>query len=153
MTSTSDLREPYRNYLSSVILFHFAAADRSGLGLTDYQASSLLDLDQRMTNGQLAERLGLSAGATTRVVDRLVEFGLARRVVDPTDRRRVMIEHTGELPEELASLLGPIRRQIGELVAGLSSEQVNGLHAYFVGAAEIYGAAARMPGPQETASK
>ncbi|QVQ50888.1 MarR family transcriptional regulator [Spiractinospora alimapuensis] len=145
MTTARDLREPYRNYLASVILFHFAAAERSGLGLTDYQASSLLDLDKRMTNGQLAARLGLSAGATTRVVDRLIDFGLARRVVDPADRRRVMIEHTGELPEELASLLGPIRRQIGELVAALSEDQVDGLRSYFVGAAEIYGAAARNP--------
>ena len=45
--SEDDLRAlaaDYRRYLASVVLFHLAAADAVGLGATDYQASSILDL-------------------------------------------------------------------------------------------------------------
>lgn len=143
MSTMSDLASPYRNYLAAMVLFHFAAAESSGLGLTHYQASSLLDLEQPLTNGQLAKRLGLSPGATTRVVDRLIEMGLARRVTDPADRRRTLIEHSGELPEELTALLNPVRGQIAELVSQLSPHQLDGLRSYFLGAAQIYADATR----------
>src|SRR5699024_501874 len=86
--SDSDLIRVYRHYLASVVHFHLAAAEAAGLGPTDYQAASLLDLDGPMRAGQLAEHLGLSAGAATRVVDRLVRAGIAERTTAGEDRRR-----------------------------------------------------------------
>lgn len=47
-----------------------------------------------MTAGRLAELMRLSPPATTTVVDRLEKVGYARRVRDPDDRRRVMVEST-----------------------------------------------------------
>ena len=71
----------YRRYLASVVLFHLAP-DAVGLGATDYQASSILDLDGPMTAGQLASRLGLSTGATTRLIDRMERSCYLRRTRD-----------------------------------------------------------------------
>ncbi|OLT49273.1 hypothetical protein BJF85_09930 [Saccharomonospora sp. CUA-673] len=133
----------YRTYLAAVVRFHLAAAEAGGLGPSDYQASSLLDLDGPLTTGQLAEQLGLSPSATTRVVDRLISAGIAERVVDSADRRRTAITHTGHLPTGLSELLNHVRGPIGEAVAALSDDQREGLLAYFHAATEAYATATR----------
>lgn len=138
-----EIAATYRRYLAGVVSFHLAAAEACGLGPTDYQASSVLDLDGPMATGNLAEELALSPSATTRVVDRLIASGLARRVPDPADRRRVLVEHTGHLPAELGQILGMVRGPIGEVVDDLSGAQVRGLDRYFTEAGRIYRDAAR----------
>ena len=44
----------------------------------------------------LAARLNISKPAVTRSLDRLEELGLARRIVDPADRRSVLVQRTRE---------------------------------------------------------
>jgi DNA-binding MarR family transcriptional regulator len=44
----------------------------------------------------LAARLDISKPAVTRSLDRLEELSLARRIVDPADRRSVLIQKTRE---------------------------------------------------------
>jgi DNA-binding MarR family transcriptional regulator len=64
-----------------------------GLLLADNEA--LLNLDHsplRMT--EIAERLVLSRGGTTKVIDRLEEMGYAMRTDDPDDRRATLVEIT-----------------------------------------------------------
>lgn len=133
----------YRRYLAGVVAFHLAAAEASGLGPTDYQASSVLDLDGPMPTGELAEQLALSPSATTRVVDRLISAGLARRVPDPADRRRVKVEHTGAMPAGLGQILGLVRGPIQDVVGDLSNTQRQGLMNYFEEAARVYRTATR----------
>lgn len=128
----------YRRYLAGVVAFHLAAAEASGLGPTDYQASSVLDLDGPMPTGELAEQLALSPSATTRVVDRLIGAGLAKRVPDPADRRRVQVEHTGAMPAGLGQILGMVRSPIQDVVSGLDESQRQGLMSYFAEAARVY---------------
>jgi DNA-binding MarR family transcriptional regulator len=59
-----------------------------------------------MTAGRLAERVRLSPGAITAVIDRLEENGLARRTRDTRDRRRVLVEVAPDLAERAAELYG-----------------------------------------------
>ncbi|BBG02150.1 MULTISPECIES: MarR family winged helix-turn-helix transcriptional regulator [Pseudonocardia] len=136
----SDEHDPatYRRYLAAVVRFHLHAAERSGIGSTDYQAASLLELDGPTTTGALGGRLGLTAGSATRVVDRLVAAGLARRVADPDDRRRVLVEHTGVLPDGLAALLDRVRAPLGELLAGLPAPERAGIERYLTVAERVY---------------
>ena len=141
------LAAAYRRYLAANVLFHLAAAETAGLTPVDYQASNLLELDGPLSNGQLAARLGLTSGATTRLVDRLEARGLARRTVDPDDRRRAVIAHTGELPAELVALLDAVRAPIGRAVDGLSPEQVDGLRTYLAAATDAFLAAASDTAP------
>ncbi|WP_295695909.1 MarR family transcriptional regulator [Lapillicoccus sp.] len=133
----------YRRYLASLVLFHLAAADAVGMGPTDYQASSLLDVEGAMTTGALAQRMGLTTSATTRLIDRLVDSGYVRRVADPDDRRRVLVEHTGHVPDRLAEILESVRVPIAEVVTGLSAPQQRGLATYFRAAGETYAASAQ----------
>lgn len=132
------LSADYRRYLASLVLFHLAAADAVGLAGSDYQAVSILDLDGPLTSGQLARRLGLSTGATTRLIDRLEAAGHVRRVADPGDRRRVLVAHSGSVPPELTRILATVREPIGELIGSFSAEQREALQRYFAGAGRTY---------------
>ena len=131
----------YRRYLAAVVLFHQRAASVAGIGTTDYQASSLLALRPSWTTGELGAALGLTSGAATRLVDRLVASGVARRVSDEEDRRKVRIEHTGRIDPSLRAALERVREPIADAISGLDEHQRDGLRLYFEAAAVAFGAA------------
>jgi DNA-binding MarR family transcriptional regulator len=79
--------------------FDQAVADALGLNRTDMRCTDVLDREGRVTAGRLAEATGLTSGAITTVIDRLERAGFARRVNDPADRRRVLVELTPEMRE------------------------------------------------------
>ena len=117
------LEGPYREYLAALVLFHQAAADAVGLDPSSYQALNLLALRGATTPGALARAIGLSTGATTRVLDRLAARGLVTREVDPQDRRRVVVSAAGS-PDGLDDLLADVRRRVGEHVAALPARDL-----------------------------
>jgi DNA-binding MarR family transcriptional regulator len=78
-------------YATQVAVFQHKAAAKLGLGVTDMKALSILLRDGPQTAGALAARLSLTSGAVTGVIDRLTGKGLARRAVDPSDKRRVVV--------------------------------------------------------------
>ena len=54
--------------------------------------------------GQVTEALGVSAGTATRVIDNLVRRGLAERIGNPGDRRRVCVRPTRRGQKTIKSL-------------------------------------------------
>jgi DNA-binding HxlR family transcriptional regulator len=85
------------------------SADRIGINATDLNCLNLVTLTGHMTAGELARQTGLSTASITGVLDRLEEGGFVRRVRDPHDRRRVIVELGG----------GPGLREIGPVFAPL----------------------------------
>ena len=69
-------------------------AEIMGINRTDARCMDILDQHGSMSAGDLAEASRLTTGAITAVIDRLDRAGLARRVPDPADRRRVLVEPT-----------------------------------------------------------
>ena len=99
-------------------LHNRAAADLVGMNQTDWDCLDVLDWTGPIAAGDLAKRVGLTSGAITGVLDRLEKAGMARRVADPGDRRRVIVELTVDLTtppadERQAALQG----SFGELAA------------------------------------
>ncbi len=75
-------------------------AVRFGLSESDIETlEELIDMGAT-TAGKLSEVTGLTSGAVTRVIDRLEQAGYVRRIPDPTDRRRVIVE---VIPEKVAN--------------------------------------------------
>jgi DNA-binding MarR family transcriptional regulator len=149
--SEDDLRAlaaDYRRYLASLVLFHLAAADAVGLGATDYQASSILDLDGPMTAGELASRLGLSTGATTRLIDRMERGGYVRRTRDTDDRRRVLVGHTEARPDRLDEILAVVTGPVAAVLGALTPEQREGVASYVRGAQRAYAGATEKIRPE-----
>jgi len=103
---------------TATVLFHAAIADRLGIGATDVKCYSILRQTGPITAGELAARTGLTTGAITGVIDRLERAELARRVRDPHDRRRIVVEmvHDAEREREIGALYEPLGRKITALV-------------------------------------
>jgi DNA-binding MarR family transcriptional regulator len=86
-----------------------AASQVFGLNRTDLRCMGLLFTQGPLTAGQLAEATDLSPGAMTTVLDRLERAGLAHRLADPGDRRRVLVDITRDARDQGERLYGPIR--------------------------------------------
>src|ERR671933_1184232 len=76
--------------------FDQAVADALGINRTDMRCTDVLEREGPVTAGRLAEATGLTTGAITTVIDRLERGGFARRLRDPDDRRRVLVDLTPE---------------------------------------------------------
>ncbi|MFB7111539.1 MarR family winged helix-turn-helix transcriptional regulator [Streptomyces sp. NPDC056291] len=133
--------EVYRRYLSAVMFHGHASARACELGATDLYALNILQLAGAMTPGELGTRTGLTTGPTTRLIDRLEQAGYVRRVPDPGDRRKVIVEPVGR-PAALDRVVTPARQRIGEILAGYSPDQLDIVFDYFARAAEAYQEAA-----------
>jgi DNA-binding MarR family transcriptional regulator len=106
-----------------------AAAAYLGINPIDGRAIDVIDQRGRITAGELARELRLSTGAVTALVDRLDRAGYARRVRDPDDRRRVLIEVTPVVHELSARIYGTYEDALA-LAEPFSDEEVEVLHRY-----------------------
>ncbi|SEP87958.1 DNA-binding transcriptional regulator, MarR family [Lentzea albida] len=84
-----------REQSALTVMFHARVAEQMGLSATDEKCLDLaMRADGPLTAGRIAELSGLSTGAVTGVIDRLERAGYVRRVRDPHDRRKVLVEVT-----------------------------------------------------------
>ena len=119
---------------TATVLFHTAVADRLGVGVTDVKCYSILRQTGPITAGELGERVGLTTGAITGVIDRLEQAGLVERTRDPNDRRRVVLGLLSNPEHERAlyQLYAPLGRAVMEL-ANSYSEAEQAIIRDFVG--------------------
>jgi len=78
-----------------------------GLNPTDLRGLDWLN-EGPLTASRLAEAAGLSAAATTAMIDRLEAKGYVRRLRDQADRRRVVVEMTDAGHARSWALYGPL---------------------------------------------
>ena len=88
-------------------VFDEAAAARLGVNATGLRCLDIIQRLGRVTAGELAREAGLTTGAVTSVVDRLVGLGYAQREADPQDRRKVLISLTPAALEAVYEIWGP----------------------------------------------
>lgn len=80
-----------------------------GINRTDQRCLDIVQRLGQITAGELASHSGLTTGAVTNVIDRLERAGYFRRVRDPSDRRKVLVE----LTETAIDLSNIVYSQIG----------------------------------------
>jgi DNA-binding MarR family transcriptional regulator len=96
-----------------------------GINRTDSRCMDILDQHGSMSAGDLAEASRLTTGAITAVIDRLERAGYARRVPDPSDRRRVLVEITPKAYEAAMELMiGPLQELYEPLAARYSDDDL-----------------------------
>jgi DNA-binding MarR family transcriptional regulator len=88
--------------------FDNLAAERLGVNDTDLHCLNIIENSGGLTAGELATLSGITAGAVTGVVDRLERAGLACRVSDASDRRRVRVEVTKMFEDNAGTIWGPM---------------------------------------------
>jgi DNA-binding MarR family transcriptional regulator len=124
---------------TATILFHSAVADRMGVSVTDAKCRSVLEQLGPTTAGDIAQHLGLTTGAVTGVIDRLVAAKWVRRVADPRDRRRVVVELRPNPKREgdIARLFEPMSTRIHGVIATYSGRDQATIADFLTKASEI----------------
>jgi DNA-binding MarR family transcriptional regulator len=106
-------------------VFGQSVAIRLGLSESDVETLEVLLDAGASTAGRLAELMGLSTGAMTRVVDRLEQAGYVRRTPDPADRRRVVVEVIPDRVRRVQGLLGRMDEASAAEIAHYSDDQLD----------------------------
>jgi DNA-binding MarR family transcriptional regulator len=126
-----------RRYQQGTDALDQAASELLGINRTDARCIDIVLQRGRLTAGELAVASGLSPGAVTTALDRLERAGYARRVRDPDDRRRVIVEPTERIAELAELIWGPLRVTGADLMQRFSDRQLKAITEFLEGAAEI----------------
>ena len=117
--------------------FHQLAAAKQRMSVTDSKTISALMQEGPMTAGQLAERLSLTTGAVTSVIDRLEEREIVHRVADPRDRRKVVIQANPEKLKECGKVYDSIGISFAKLLDTYSTDELRFLVKHYTAAVEL----------------
>lgn len=113
-----------RENSAATVLLHTAIAERVGLTATDTKTIDTLMRLGPVTAGEVAGYTGLATASVTSLIDRLERKGLVRRVRDPHDRRRVMVEPVRERLAGGDAVFGSIREGFSRLLERYTDEQL-----------------------------
>jgi DNA-binding MarR family transcriptional regulator len=119
-----------------------ALASATGIGATELDALEHLEADGPLTQRQLGERLSLTSGAITMLVDRLEEAGWVSRSRHPTDRRSVLVELTPRATESIPAALDTYHSRIKALAGAVPAGHRDALRSFLQAAGDGASAAA-----------
>lgn len=120
----AELIEEIRGNQSAVHQMDEAAHRAMGINSTDGRCLDIIDRRGLISAGQLASEAGLTTGAVTAVLDRLEAKELVRRVPDPSDRRRILVEVTDKQREAAGRLYFPMKEMADPWYADLSEDDI-----------------------------
>lgn len=123
-------------YQRSTQAFDDAVGRAIGLNPTDLRCLDWL-VDGPKAAGELSEGTGLSSAATTSLIDRLEHKGFVRRVRDPGDRRRVLVEMTEDGRSRVGVYYGPIFEEGSALFGDATDKQLEQMRDWLVAAREL----------------
>jgi DNA-binding MarR family transcriptional regulator len=110
-------------HAAAAVRLNIAVANQLGLPHTDVQCIGLLTGGPAAPT-RLAERLGLTAGAVTKVLDRLERGGFVHRSADPADRRRIVVTASAEGLAEVSRLYAPVGEAFARRFAGYTNDEL-----------------------------
>jgi len=114
----------------------------AGLPPADLDALEHLEADGPLTQRQLGDRLSLTSGAITMLVDRLEQGHWARRRPHPTDRRYVLVELTEHAVTGTPPALAAYHARIWEIAASFPQDHLQAIASFLQAAADAAAATA-----------
>ena len=115
-----------------------------GLGRTDVRALvAIMDAARRgqaLTAGTLGQAVELSSASVTALVDRLERAGHVRRVRDPADRRRVVLEMTATAVAAGTAFFGGLQRDLVAAMDGYSDADLAVVRRFLTEMTEVVAA-------------
>lgn len=128
-----------QGYQAAVDDFDREVARLLGINTTDARCLEILIQETSgLTPRELADRLGLTTGSATTMLDRLEKVGYVTRSAHPSDRRKLLVHVTAVARERAFALIGPLvddgRRT---LLSRYSAEQLELITEFLTSAAEL----------------
>ena len=128
-----------QGYQAAVDDFDREVARLLGINTTDARCLEILIQETSgVTPRELADRLGLTTGSATTMLDRLEKVGYVTRSAHPSDRRKLLVHATAVARERAFELIGPLVAE-GErtLLSRYSAEQLELITEFLTSAAEL----------------
>ncbi len=122
---------------TEIAFFHQLTATQNGLSITESKAISILMQEGSMTAGELAKRLSLTSGAVTNVLDRMDKGGFLKRVSDPNDRRKVIVEINPSKLKKLGKPYESVSVAFHKLVENYTIKELKFLVQFYKSSIEI----------------
>jgi len=113
-----------------------ALATTAGISSTDLDALEHLEADGQLTQRQLGDRLSLTSGAITMLVDRLEQARWVRRRPHPTDRRYVLVELSPEALARVPTGLIEYHTRIRSIAGTVSAEDREAIRGFLKAVAD-----------------
>jgi DNA-binding MarR family transcriptional regulator len=118
-------------------LFQHLAAAQHGFGITDMKTLSILLREGPMTAGEIGNRVRLTSGSVTTLIDRLERRDLVKRQPHANDRRKVIVT----VNQEKLAAGDDVYRSMGDAFARLletySTEQLEFLVQFHMATLEL----------------
>jgi DNA-binding MarR family transcriptional regulator len=112
-----------------------------GLGRTDVRALvAIMDAargERPMTAGGVGEAVELSSAAVTALLDRLERAGHVRRVRDPGDRRRVVLEMSDTAMAAGAQFFGGLQQDLLAAMGEYSDDEIAVVRRFLTGMTHV----------------
>ena len=137
MTDPIDVLVALRRYGLENDRFDASVARAHDVSLAEMKAIDHIQAEGELTPGQLGERLSLSSGAVTGVIDRLERGGWVERLPNPGDRRSVVVRMSEQSMEAGARIYLPYSEALARAAAGMSAAARRALVDFLNGAADI----------------
>jgi DNA-binding MarR family transcriptional regulator len=111
-------------YVSAAVRHQIAVANQLRLPVTDVHAIGTLLEFGPIGVRRLAELMGMTTGATTRLVDRLERGGFVTRERDTRDRRQVVLHVVADRVAEIGRYYAPVGERWRAQLADCTDEQL-----------------------------
>jgi len=128
----------FREFTFELIRHQQAIAEKLGLNLTDFKALGLLHRRGDMTPKRLAEAMGMSAAATTTIIDRLEKAGYVERKRGSGDRRSVSVHAIKGSEEKVERLYKSLRELTERQIASYSEKDLEVISNYLLTATKMF---------------
>lgn len=122
---------------TEIAFFQQVTSAQNGISITETKTISILMQEGPTTAGNLGRKLGLTTGAVTNVIDRMEKAGLVKRVADPNDRRKVIVEMRPEKLKQLGKPYESVSKAMHKLLATYSVKELKFLAEYYKASIEI----------------
>jgi len=128
-----------QEYQAAVDDFDREMARILGVNGTDLRCLEILigDSDAEVTPRMIADRLALTTGSVTTMLDRLERAGLIARTPHATDRRKTVVEITPEARARAWAMLAPLLEDgAADIAARFSADELEVVQRFIVRATE-----------------
>lgn len=113
-----------RDYGINTMLFRNAMAKKLDLTLTESVCLTLLGTGTISTPSEISKYTGLTTGATTTMIDRLVKKGFIKRKANQNDRRGVVLEIEEEYSKIAFPMIKGIQKSNEKVINEFSDEEL-----------------------------
>lgn len=124
-----DISKTMREEFRLSILWSGVIADEVGLHVTDAIWLMYLREKESATAGELAEVAGLTTGAMTAAINRLVRAGWVKRTHDRTDKRKVIVQLVS-MPTRFKTLRISAEKDLAKIYSAYTEPELKNILAF-----------------------